>query len=174
MATSPNADNYTIPTGKAFFTPSTGINAGQRTDLGNVVNFAVSADVKTKDHFRNYGGVRSKDKTRITEAGFTGKATVDEITAFNLSFFALSDVEEVTDGVFQLKGLSKTTFEGLLEIVGDNDEGTQSDWEGEVSFVPSGDFTFIKDNDDYNQINLQFTVLADSDGNFGTWTIREA
>jgi hypothetical protein len=132
----------------------------------------VDADIQTKDHFKNYGGRRTKDKTRKTQVGATGKGTLDEITPLTLSLFALGDIEDNSDGSFTIKGLSKTDFEGFLEIIGDNDEGPQLDWEGDVSFQPSGDFSLIKDNDDYNQINVAFTVLEGSDGEFGEWTWR--
>jgi hypothetical protein len=173
MATSPSDKNYSIPTAKGFFTLATGSGAGVRRSLGNIVNFTVSAEVTTKDHFRNYGGKRTKDKTIITQVGATAKGTLDEITPENLAFFALGEVEGPdSDGAYTINGLSKTTFEGLLEIEGDNDEGTQIDWQGEVSFVPSGDFSLVKDNDDWSQINIQATVQEDSDGNFGVWTVR--
>jgi hypothetical protein len=173
MAASPNDKNYSIPTGVGFFTPASGAGAGVRRSLGNIVNFTVSAEVTTKDHFKNGGGRRTKDKTRITQVGATAKGTLDEITADNLAFFALGDIETVSAGVYKIKGLSKTTFEGFLEIEGDNDEGTQVDWSGDVSFVPSGDFSLVKDNDDWSTIAFQATVMEDSDGAFGVWDVRE-
>jgi hypothetical protein len=94
------------------------------------------ADIQTKDHFKNYGGRRTKDKTRITQVGATGKGTLDEITPLTLSLFALGDIEDNSDGSFTSRGSDQPDFEGFLEIIGDNDEGPQVDWEGDVSVVP--------------------------------------
>lgn len=173
MTASPSDKNYSIPTGLGYFTPSSGTGAGVRRSLGNIVNFTVSAEIGTKDHFKNSGGKRTKDKTIITQAGATAKGTLDEITAQNLAFFALGDPQEQSDGSYIIKGLSQTKFEGFLEVIGDNDTGSQVDWSGDVSFVPSGDFSLIKDNDDWSTINFQATVQEDSDGAFGTWAVRD-
>jgi hypothetical protein len=172
MVDSPSDTNYSIPTGTGFFTPSTGDTAGVRRSLGNIVNFTVSADVTTKKHTKNSGGKRTVDKEIITQVGATAKGTLDEITGPNLAFFALGNPQEQSDGSFIIKGLSQTKFEGFLEIIGDNDTGSQVDWSGDVSFIPSGDFALVKDNDDWSTINFQATVQQDSDGDFGTWAIR--
>lgn len=172
LPNTPNPDNYQIPTGQTFLTLSSGNYAGVRQNLGNIVGWTISSDVQSKDHFKNSGGRRTKDKTRVTQVGATGKGTLDEITPTAVSLFALGDVEDNSDGTFTIRGLTKTSFEGFLEVIGDNDEGPQLDWKGDVQFVPSGDFSLIKDNDDYNQINVSCTVLESSDGAFGEWTWR--
>ncbi|QDW39008.1 hypothetical protein FFI89_018765 [Bradyrhizobium sp. KBS0727] len=173
MATSPNDKNYSIPTGTGFFTPSIGTGAGARRSLGNIVNFTISSAVTTKEHTKNSGGKRTVDKKIITQVGATAKFALDEITAANLEYFALGLRQEQSDGSFIIKGLSQTRFEGFLEVIGDNDTGNQVDWSGDVSFIPSGDFSIIKDNDDWSTIAIEATVQADSDGDFGTWAIRE-
>jgi hypothetical protein len=171
MTTSPSAENYSIPTGYATFKPTGSSDAAY--DLGNIINFSISNEVTKKDHFKNRGGRRTKDKTIITQVGATIKFTLDEITAKNIALFALGEVETNSDGSVTIEGLSKTDFEGTLKITGDNEVGTQVDWEGVVSFTPSGDFTFIKDNDDYNQIAIEASVQDDTIFGFGKWTIRE-
>ncbi|MBR1150080.1 hypothetical protein [Bradyrhizobium sp. JYMT SZCCT0428] len=173
MASSPSDKNYSIPTGTGFFTPSSGADVGVRRSLGNIVNFTISAEVTTKEHTKNSGGKRTVDKKIITQVGATAKFTLDEITAANLEYFALGFREEQSDGSFIIKGLSQTQFEGFLEVIGDNDTGSQVDWSGDVSFIPSGDFSLIKDNDDWSVIAVEATVQEDSDGDFGTWAIRE-
>lgn len=171
MATSPSIQNYQIPTGVASFKRT---GESDFRELGNCSNFSISNAIEKKEHFRSYGGRRKKDKTVITQVGATAKFTIDEITAENLAIFALSNVTENTDGSFTLSGLSETSFTGTLKIVGDNDEGPQIDWEGDVSFTPAGDFSFVKDNDDFNTIEVEAEVEEDDNGNFGTWTVREA
>lgn len=170
--TSPNDQFYQIPTGSAYLTLSSGNLAGQRLNLGNVVGWTVTANVQTKEHKKNYGGRRTVDKTRVTEIGATGKGTLDEITPLSVALFALGDVEDNSDGTYIIRGLTKTSFEGFLEIIGDNDEGPQLDWKGDVQFVPSGDFSLIKDDDEYNKISVSCTVLEGSGGEFGEWTWR--
>ena len=169
MATAPSTDNYSIPTGYATFHPE----GGSLYDLGNIVNFSISNEITSKDHFKSRGGRRTKDKTIITQTGATITFTLDEITAKNIALFALGEVVTDSEGVVTIEGLSKTDFKGTLKIVGDNDVGTQVDWEGEVSFTPSGDFNFIQDNDDYNTIEVTANVEEHDVLGFGLWTIRE-
>ena len=42
-----------------------------------------------------------------------------------------------------------------------------------VSFVPSGDFSFITDADDFSTIEIEAEVQKDTDGFFGVWTIHD-
>lgn len=166
FTTTPSEDNYQIPTGRVFFTPE----GGSRYEMGNCLNFALSNTITKKEHKRNYGGVRSIDKTTITETGVTAKFTLEEIVERNIAMFALADVTENTDGSFTMIGLSNTVFQGLLEIEGDNNDGPQLDWMGNVQMVPSADFTLLKDNDDYNTIEIEAQVLANTVENQGTTT----
>lgn len=170
MAATPDVKNYSIPTGYATFKK---VGDPDARDLGNIVDFKITNDVQKKEHFKSRGGRRSKDKTIVTQVGATITFTLDEITAENLAIFALGDISEDTDGVFEISGLTNTDFVGTLKIVGDNDVGTQVDWEGVVSFNPSGDFNFIQDNDDYNTIAITADVQDDDTLGFGKWTVRE-
>lgn len=170
MADSPDKVNYSIPTGYATFL-KTG-DMGSPVDLGNIVEFSISNEVAKKEHFKSRGGRRTKDATVITQVGATIKFTLDEITADNISLFALGAVED-TGGAVTIQGLSDTEFEGKLKVVGDNEVGTQVDWEGVVRFTPSGDFKFIQNNDDWNTIQIEAEVQEDDTLGFGKWTIRE-
>ncbi len=60
-----------------------------------------------------------------------------------------------------------------MTVVGTNDVGQQVDFTANVSFVPAGDFSFVTDGDDYSTIDVQAEVLADDDGNYGVWTVRD-
>lgn len=170
MATSPDVKNYSIPTGYATFKK---VGESDPRDLGNIVDFKITNDVTKKEHFKSRGGRRTKDKTLVTQVGATISFTLDEITASNLAIFALGDVTEDSDGIFTITGLTDTDFEGTLKIIGDNEVGTQVDWEGVVSFNPSGDFNFIQDNDNFNTIAVQADVQEDVTLGFGKWTVRE-
>lgn len=171
MATSPDIANYQIPTGKVYFTDAN-TSVGE-VDLGNCVNFSITNEVTTKDHFRSYGGRRTKDKTIITQVGATIKFTLDEITVDNVALFALGDISGGSAGGGTVSGLSKTEFTGTLRIVGDNDVGPKLSWEGVVSLTPAADFFFIQDNDNWNQIQVTANVEEDSALGFGLWSVSD-
>jgi hypothetical protein len=173
MTASPSITNYQIPTGKVYFLDDDNTTAGE-VDLGNVVNFKIGSTVTKKDHFRSYGGQRTKDKTVVTAVDATVTFVLDEITKEAVGMFALGTVATVanTDGSFEVEGLTRSNFTGVLHVVGDNDIGPQLDWIGRVSFSPSGDFFFIQDNDNWNQITITADVSDDVTYGFGKWTVR--
>ena len=174
MATAPNPVNYQIPTGHAFFTPDTGPFTGQRRDLGNVVNFKATMEANVKDHYRNYGGLRAKDDTRMTQAGATMTGELDEITGPNMSLFGLGDPITNSDGSYDIMAMSNTNFTGILEIVGDNDTGPRVDWIGKVLIVPDQSFNFMQDNDDYNKISFKASARTHEVYGLGKFTVHEA
>jgi hypothetical protein len=170
MPTPPNVNNYHIGKGIVSFK-----EVGQSifTDLGNAPSFIYTPAVEKKEHFSSREGVRTKDFTAITQVGATIKFTLDEITGQNLSFFALADQGIDSSGNITLSGLSKTEFTGDIQVVGTNDIGQQVDFLATVSFVPSGDFRFITDADDFSTIEIEAEVQKDANGFFGIWTIRD-
>jgi hypothetical protein len=143
------------------------------TDLGNCPSFIYTPNVEKKEHFSSREGVKTKDFTAITQLGATIKFTLDEITGPNLAFFALAGLGVDTSGNTTLSGLSKPEFTGDIMVTGTNDIGQQVDFVATVSFVPSGDFRFITDADDFSTLEIEAEVQKDVDGNFGIWTIRE-
>jgi hypothetical protein len=170
MPTSPNVNNYHIGKGIVSFKET-----GQSTftDLGNSPSFIYTPTVTKKEHFSSREGVRTKDFTAITEVGATVKFTLDEITGENLSFFALADISTDSSGNIILSGLSKAEFTGEIKVVGTNDIGQQVDFDATVSFVPSGDFRFITDADDFSTLEIEAEVQKDANGAFGVWTVRD-
>jgi len=170
MPTSPDTANYHIGKGVISFQLD-----GDSTmrDLGNVPSFTYTPDIQKKEHFSSRLGVKTKDLTRITQVGATIKFSMEEITGENLAMFALSEVTTDTAGDVVLNGLSKTDFTGVIQCIGTNDVGQQVDFTANVSFVPAGDFSFVTDGDDYSTIDVQCEVLADDDGNYGIWTVRD-
>jgi hypothetical protein len=171
MPTPPSIDNYAIPTGKLYFTDDDNPTLGS-TDLGNCVTFTVSSTVTTKDHFRNYGGQRTKDKTILSQVASDIKFTLDEITKYSVSLFALGTISgTATDGSIIIDALTRTQFKGILHVVGDNDVGPRITWKGRVSFQPSGDFSLIQDNDNWQQVNIAASIEEDDTLGFGKWTV---
>ncbi len=171
MPTSPSTENYRIGKGIVSFQAT-----GESTfrDLGNCPSFTYTPDITKKEHFSSRTGIKTKDKTIITQLGATIKFTLDEITGENLALFALSGSSETdSDGNVVLRGLSQTEFTGELQMVGTNQEGQQVDFLCNVSFVPSGDFQFITDGDDFSVVQVEAEVLVDDNGDYGVWTIRD-
>jgi len=170
MPTSPNVNNYHIGKGIVSFKET-----GQSTftDLGNSPSFIYTPTVTKKEHFSSREGVRTKDFTAITEVGATVKFTLDEITGENLAFFALAEISTDSSGNITLSGLSKAEFTGEIKVVGTNDIGQKVDFDAMVSFVPSGDFRFITDVDDFSTLVIEAEVQKDANGAFGVWTVRD-
>jgi sorbitol-specific phosphotransferase system component IIA len=170
MPVSPDVQNYHIGKGIVSFQEEGGSTF---TDLGNCPSFVYSPAVEKKEHFSSREGIKTKDFTAITQIGATVKFTLDEITATNLAFFALGDVDTTVPGTITINGLSKAEFTGDIKVVGTNDIGQHVDFTATVSFVPSGDFSFITDSDDFSTIEIEAEVQKDTDGFFGVWTIHD-
>lgn len=166
MPTSPSVQNYHIGKGIVSFKETGGSSF---VDLGNAPSFIYTPNVAKKEHFSSRAGIKTKDFTAITEISATIKVTLDEITPENLAMFALGDL--ASDGT--ITGLTKAEFTGTLKVVGTNDIGQHVGWTGDISFVPSGDFSFITDGDDFSKLELEAEVQKAVDGSFGTWTVEE-
>jgi hypothetical protein len=160
MPTSPSVQNYHIGKGVVTFNGS---------DMGNAPRFLYTPKVEKKEHFTSREGTKIKDFTAITQVGATIKVTLDEITPENLGIFALGDVSAGT-----ITGMTDVEKSGTITVTGTNDVGQRVSWTGDVSFVPSGDFSFITDTDDFSVIELEAEVQKSAtDGSFGTWTVVE-
>jgi hypothetical protein len=166
MPTSPSVQNYHIGKGIVSFKET---GASTFIDLGNAPSFVYTPAVEKKEHFSSREGIKTKDFTAITSIAATIKVTLDEITPENLAMFALGDL--ASDGT--ITGLTKAEFTGTLKVVGTNDIGQHVGWEGDISFVPSGDFSFITDSDDFSTLELEAEVQKAVDGSFGVWTVEE-
>ena len=170
MPTSPSVQNYHIGKGIVSFKET---GSSIFTDLGNAPKFIYTPKTTKKEHFSSREGIKTKDFTAITQIGATVKVTLDEITAENLAMFALGTLTAGTDGTGTITGLTKAEFTGTLKVEGTNDIGQHVSWTGDISFVPSGDFSFITDADDFSTIVLEAEVQKATDGSFGTWTVAQ-
>lgn len=170
MPASPNEANYHIGKGIVSFKETGGSTF---IDLGNAPSFVYTPTITKLDHFSAREGVKTKDFSAVSQVGATIKIELDEITGYNLGFFALANVNASTTGDVELGGLSKTNFTGTIQVVGTNDIGQQVDFTGDVSFVPSGDFSFITSADAFTILTINAEVQKDASGFFGVWTVRE-
>lgn len=171
MPVSPDVQNYHIGKGIVSFKEVGG--AATFVDLGNAPSFVYTPNVTKKEHFSSREGVKTKDFTAVTQIGATVKVTLDEITGENLAMFALAEIDTTVPGEVTLSGMSKAEFVGELKVEGTNDIGQQVDFIATVSFVPSGDFSFITDSDDFSVIELEAEVMKGTAGDFGVWTVRD-
>jgi hypothetical protein len=170
MPTSANVANYHIGKGIVSF-KETGTSTF--IDLGNAPSFLYTPKIDKLEHFSSRTGVKTKDFTAVTTVGASVKFTLDEITGNNLSLFALATIDATTPGQIVLSGLKKTVFTGDIKVVGTNAIGQNVDFIATVSFVPSGDFSFITDADDFSKIEIEAEVQAGSTGEFGLWTVHD-
>jgi hypothetical protein len=170
MPTSPSVQNYHIGKGIVSFKPA---GAGSYIDLGNAPSFIYTPAVDKLEHFSSREGVKTKDFTAITSVAATIKVTLDEITPENLAPFTLGTIGTDTDGNTTIAAMTKTEFTGEIKVVGTNDIGQHVGFEATVSFVPSGDFSFITDEDKFTVIELEAEVMKGADGSFGIWTVED-
>jgi hypothetical protein len=170
MPTPPSIQNYHIGKGIVTFQEA---GATGPVDLGNAPKFVYTPNVDKKEHFSSREGIKTKDFTAITQVGATIKLTLDEVTGENLQYFALGQVGTDSSGNTTIAGLSKTEFTGEITVTGTNDIGQQVDFVASIKFVPSGDFNFITDGDDFTTIELEAEVQKDANGFFGIWTVRD-
>jgi hypothetical protein len=168
MPASPNVANYHIGKGVVKWTPE----GGSQIDLGNAPLFQYAPTVTKLEHFSARVGVKTKDFSAITQISATITVHLDEITAENLSLFALAEFDGTTTGDATMGGLTKTNFPGTIEVTGTNDIGQQVDFIAKCTLIPQGNFSFITSEDTFSVLEIQAEVQNDG-GNFGVWTVRD-
>lgn len=167
MATSPSVLNYSVLKGIAKFTPTDGV----QRDLGNAPEVELTPEVTKLDHFSSRSGVKSKDKSVVTEKTLTLRIVLDELTRENVRMQLMGGVSD-TSGEFGIFADSEIT--GAFEFTGTNDIGSKIFLElPDVSFGPSGSLNLI--SDEWGQVELTAEVLFDEvTGDFGKCNITEA
>ena len=169
MATSPNTDNYQIAKGIVSFSTNDG---STWRDIGNVSSLVWTPAITKLDHFSSRAGVKSKDKSVVTETGATLKMTMDEITPQNFAMLALGVVDSSTTDGDVVKSLTETSIDGLIQCQGTNDVGAKVHFIGKVSFLPSGDFNMI--SEEWNVMEVTGEMLLHDDYGFGLFTYPSA
>lgn len=169
MPASPSIQNYHIGKGIVSFKED---GEADFVDLGNAPNFEWEPKTEKKEHFSSREGVKVKDFTATTQVGATIKMTLDEINPINLSIFTLG-VRGGSGGVVTVRPFKKTEVAGIVKVVGTNDIGQHVDFEGRISVIPSGSFSFISDKDDFSTLQIEAEVQKGDDGEFGTFTIHD-
>jgi hypothetical protein len=170
MPASPNVQNYHIGKGIVSFKQD---GATDFIDLGNAPSFVWAPTVEKLEHFSSREGVKTKDFTAITQVGATITLTLDEINGQNLSIFTLGEVGTDTDGNTTVSAFKNIEIVGEVKVVGTNDIGQHVDFIGTISVVPSGEFSFITDQDEFSVLEIEAEVQKGDDGSFGIFTIRD-
>ncbi len=163
MAQSPDTLNYVLSQANVYFTPT----GGSEFHMGNCTRFVYTPTVDKLEHFSRMSPTRTKDKTVIRQISAVIALTLEEITVENLAIFMQAD-----SSTSAINGLTSLNQEGVIRLAGTNAVGNQLNFTGNVSFTPSGDFDFLKE--DWTEILLSADVLIDTNGNYGVTTITEA
>src|SRR5687767_7193809 len=109
----PSTGNYRIGKGILAFKRD---GAVEFTDLGNVIEAAITSGNEFIEHFSSREGVRKKDLEVVLEQGGTFSMTLEEFTAYNLALMALGDVNEAAVGGPTVEIFSRTEIIGELRI----------------------------------------------------------
>lgn len=158
MTASPSTDNYQIGKGIVKIKNLTQGDTEYR-DVGNVSAFELSAELETLDHFSSRTGVKQKDKSITISQSASLRMVMDEITAENLALCFMGTVDENTAGNSVILCQTLSAVEVMVKFEGTNDVGQQMNWNGKVSFKPSGTFNFI--SDEWNSLEVTGEVLSD-------------
>jgi hypothetical protein len=165
--TSPNVDNYTV--GKGIVSIKGAADAVY-VDIGNVPEFELTPNVTKLDHFSSRAGIRSKDKSVVTEKSATLRMIMEEFTARNLELALLGRRNETDPSAVTVDILSESSVTVAVKFVGTNDVGPKWSYEfPQVEFSPSSSFNPI--SDEWGQLEVTGEVLwQEADQRFGVAT----
>lgn len=140
-------------------------------DLGEFASFSVDSDITKLEYKSNKLGTRSVVKSIIQEKKATAEITLNSITADNLALALGGTVETIATGHKRFGFLKNNVIAGTFKLEGTNDEGDQIDYTGRIEWAPTGTYSPI--SEEWNELPMSGEILADEDGNFGFYDIRE-
>ena len=154
--TSPNTDNYYVSKRKVYIKLA---EDADWVDIGNVPEFEFTPAVEKLDHFSSRAGVRSKDKSIVTEKSASLRIVMEEWTARNLQLALLGAIDDsqpqVTIDIFSL-----SSIQAQVKFEGTNDQGPKWNFEfPKVEFTPSAALNPI--SDEWGQIEVTGEILFD-------------
>lgn len=138
-------------------------------DRGNILACTVTPKPTTLDHYSTRNGTKKKDLTVVTQQDVTVAFTMEEASADNMALMLMSAVENSPPEHVTLNIFSQPQIIGAFRFIGKNDVGPQ--WTinlPTVSFIPSKALDMITDG--WGSMEITGDVLADDNGNFGTYT----
>ena len=165
MALAPSISNYYIGKGIVSFRKDG--NSDFR-DLGNATVFEFQPAITQLDHFSSRTGVKTKDRSVITEKSATINLTLEEWNLDNLRLALLGgQIETNSSGNDSFNIFEASQIDGELRFVGTNDVGPRFQIDlPSVSFIPGKTINPISEG--WGTLELVGNVLADGSGVFGT------
>lgn len=162
---SPNILNYFIGKGKVSFKKTGDMSF---RDLGNVPVFEFTPEITKLEHFSARAGVKSKDRTVVTEKKGTIKMTMDEWSTKNLAMALLGDITVDSAGRDVIDIFSTNAVSGELLFHGTNEVGPRYEWHFlKVDFIPGSSVSPL--SDEWGQLEVTGDVATTDEG-FGTVT----
>lgn len=140
-------------------------------DLGNAPVFEVAPEVTKLDHFSSRSGVKTKDRSVVTEKSGKVNITLEEWSFENLRLALMGGASESnsSDGTRSFELFGADQVDGVLKFTGTNDVGPKFEIiVNNVSFVPGKSVNPISEG--WGVLELVGEILADENGSFGTVT----
>jgi hypothetical protein len=164
--TSPDPRNLLVGRGTIAFDiyDSTGTPTGTLVPIGNCTLFEVSDKAEVKEKYSSQDPAGNLLARAVTRQTFSIKITADEFTCANLA--AALNGTVTGDGISSGSTVAIGTVasvEAHVQFIGNPVKGPayQHDY-WHVSFVPTGNIGFIKD--DFAELGLEGVVIADTVG----------
>ncbi|MFL9499230.1 hypothetical protein ACJMQP_04150 [Rhodopseudomonas palustris] len=137
-------------------------------DIGNCPTFEFTPDLTTLEHYSSRQGVKTKDRTVVTEKKGTLKLVMEEWTSRNLAMAVLGTIEKNSEGQDEIDIFASNAIALEVRFRGTNEVGPK--WQlhfPKVDFVPSAALSPI--SDEWGQLEVNGEVAA-VNGKFGTAT----
>ena len=129
---------------------------GDYTDIGNCPSFEVEVTEETIDHYSSRTAGNVKDKTVITQSGYTLTFDLDEISMFNMQMYIKASK---SNNVLHANQVMDAEY--ALHFQSDNTTGLNEKWEfWRVKLSPNGSFGVI--SDDWAKLSFSGEGLADT------------
>jgi hypothetical protein len=161
MATPHSTENYTVGKGVVSIAAWTGSVVGAYQDMGNCPRFEVTPNIERLEHFSSRSGYRTKDKTAITQLGYTLDFDLDELAAENIAKFLTGTLS----GGNVISAMQDVDRNYSIRLVEDNPAGPNKTWNfWKVTLSPSGALSLIGDGSAWAMMSYTAEGLSDTAG----------
>ena len=176
--------NYTVGMAYIFVHPTTGsvglasidaqiASAAYHTHfcVGNTTNVEISPDITYLDHYQSVNGVRTKDKTIVTQRAISVTFTFDEINATNVKRFLYGHESTAASPTFIVN--ASPTKEFSAQVYFTTEVGRDFIYKiPKCALKADGSLAF--EAEDWMTANMMLDVLYDSTFTQGSPTARAA
>lgn len=140
-------------------------------DIGEFELFEVTPEVTKREYRSNKQPGRPVVKSLIGEKRATCRLVTNTVNAANMAMAMGGSITTVAPGHSRIGFLSQDVKAGVLQLEGTNTEGLLVDYQARIEFAPADTYSPI--SEEFNALPMSGEVLADENGNFGTWDVRE-